>query len=125
MSDSRFDSGMATVAELFPDPSFVQKAVSKSPKEVKEDWDSMTISTVMGEIWSRPGLDKKYRAIATLSALTVLNRPSQLKVYIIAALNLGLSRQEISEAIMQMGIYGGFPSAIDGLKVAAEVFEEQ
>ena len=58
------------------------------------------------------------------AALTVLDKPEQLKAYIIGGLNTGLTREEVCETIFQMAIYGGFPAAIQGFATANEVFEE-
>ena len=76
-----------------------------------------------GDIYSRPGLDLRAREIATIAALTAMgNAAPQLKVHIEAGLNVGLSRDEIVEIIMQMAVYAGFPAALNGLFAAKEVF---
>jgi 4-carboxymuconolactone decarboxylase len=76
-----------------------------------------------GDIYSRPGLDLRAREIATIAALTALGNASpQLKVHIEAGLNVGLSRDEITEVIMQMAVYAGFPAAVNGLFAAKEIF---
>lgn len=123
MTDERFQQGLKTVSELFPPRDDGQNPRFTYPPEIADDWNNLSISTVMGDIWSRPGLAKNQRAIITIAALTVLDKPEQLKAYITAGLNLGVSRQEICEVIMQMAIYGGFPAAIQGLGIANEVFQ--
>jgi 4-carboxymuconolactone decarboxylase len=76
-----------------------------------------------GDIYCRPGLDLRAREIATIAALTALGNASpQLKVHIEAGLNVGLSREEITEVIMQMAVYAGFPAALNGLFAAKEIF---
>jgi 4-carboxymuconolactone decarboxylase len=76
-----------------------------------------------GDIYSRPGLTLQQRELATVAALTALGTAEpQLKVHIAAALNVGLSRTEIVETIMQMSLYAGFPAALNGLFAAKEVF---
>jgi 4-carboxymuconolactone decarboxylase len=76
-----------------------------------------------GDIYCRPGLDLRAREIATIAALTALGNASpQLKVHIEAGLNVGLSRDEITEVIMQMAVYAGFPAALNGLFAAKEIF---
>jgi 4-carboxymuconolactone decarboxylase len=79
-----------------------------------------------GQQYARPGLDLKSRYIATIAALTAIggHTSPQLKVNIRGALKAGLSEQEIGEIIWQMSLYGGFPSAINALNSALEVFEE-
>jgi len=77
-----------------------------------------------GEIMSRPGLDLKSREIATVAALTALGTAApQLKVHIGGMLNVGCTRQEVVEVILQMGIYAGFPAALNGIFAAEEVFK--
>lgn len=80
-----------------------------------------------GRQYARPGLPLRDRYIATIAALTALGgqtRP-QLKVNIAGGRKAGLSREEISETIWQMALYGGFPSAINALNAALEVFAEE
>ncbi len=72
---------------------------------------------------ARPGLDLRSREIATIAALAALgNAAPQLKVHIAAGLNVGLTRSEIVEILMQMAVYAGFPAALNGLFAAKEVF---
>ena len=123
MSDERFQQGLKTVGELFPPREGAPATGFAYPPEIAEDFGALSISTVMGDVWSRPGLPKPQRAMCTIAALTVMDKPEQLKAYITAALNLGVSRQEVCEVIMQMAIYGGFPAALQGLGIANEVFE--
>jgi 4-carboxymuconolactone decarboxylase len=89
------------------------------------DFATYLIEFPFGDIYSRPGLDLRAREIATVAALTALgNARPQLKVHINASLNVGLSRAEIVEVIMQIAVYAGFPAALNGLFAAKEVFAE-
>ena len=75
---------------------------------------------------SRPGLDKPTRQMATIAALTALGTATaQLKVHIHGALNVGCTPREITEVILQMAVYAGFPAAINGLVAARDVFRER
>ncbi|MGE0719205.1 MAG: 4-carboxymuconolactone decarboxylase [Alphaproteobacteria bacterium] len=78
-----------------------------------------------GEIWNRPGLDRRTRSFLNLGMLTALNRPHEVKLHIRGALNNGLTRQEIQEVILQAAIYCGVPAAIDTMRIATEVFKEE
>lgn len=90
---------------------------------IAPDFATYLIEFPFGDIYSRPGLDVRAREIATIAALTTLgNAPAQLKVHIEAGLNVGLSRTEICEILMQMAVYAGFPAALNGLFAAGEVF---
>lgn len=76
-----------------------------------------------GDIYARPGLGLRDREIATIAALAALGTaPAQLKVHIEGGLNVGLTRDEIVEILMQMAVYAGFPAALNGLFAAKEVF---
>ena len=81
------------------------------------------VEFAFGDIHARPGLDLKAHQLATIAALTALGTEvAQLKVHIAGALNVGCTREEIAEVIMQMAVYAGFPDALNGLAAAQEVF---
>ncbi len=100
--------------------------VIDSLKDIAPDFARLLIEFPFGDIYSRPGLDLKSREIAAIAALTALgNALPQLKVHIRGALNVGCTRQEVVEVIIQMAVYAGFPSALNGLFAAKEVFKER
>ena len=100
--------------------------VVESLKDIAPDFARLLIEFPFGDIYSRPGLDLKSREIAVVAALTALgNAVPQLKVHIHGALNVGCTRQEVVEVIMQMAVYAGFPAALNGLFAAKEVFKER
>jgi 4-carboxymuconolactone decarboxylase len=100
--------------------------VIDSLKDIAPDFARYLIEFPFGDIYSRAGLDLKSREIAVVAALTALgNATPQLKVHIHGALNVGCSRQEVVEVIMQMAVYAGFPAALNGLFAAKEVFRER
>ena len=77
-----------------------------------------------GEIWGRPGLDRKMRSIVTLSMLTGLNRPNQIRAHVKGAIANGVSKEELKELFLQAAIYCGVPAAVDSFRIAREVFQE-
>ena len=77
-----------------------------------------------GEIWGRPGLDKKTRSLLNLAMLSALNRPHEIKVHVKGALANGLTKNEIMEVFLQVAIYCGVPAAVDSFRIAREVFKE-
>jgi 4-carboxymuconolactone decarboxylase len=79
---------------------------------------------VWSKIWARPGLPRKSRSIANLAMLTALNRPHELKLHVKAALNNGLTKEEIGEVLLQAGIYCGVAAAEDSFRIASEAFSE-
>ena len=99
------------------------EAVVNSLRDIAPDFARYLIEFPFGDIYARPGLDLRSREIATIAALTALgNAAPQLKVHIAAGLNVGLTQEEITEVIMQMAVYAGFPAALNGLFAAKAVF---
>ncbi|MBI3524079.1 MAG: carboxymuconolactone decarboxylase family protein [Betaproteobacteria bacterium] len=93
--------------------------------DIAPDFAKLLIE-IFGDIYSRPQLALKSREIGVVAALTALgNATPQLKVHLHAALNVGCTREEIVEIIMQMAVYAGFPAALNGLFAAKEVFAER
>jgi 4-carboxymuconolactone decarboxylase len=122
MKETRYDRGLRKLSEIDGNAGV---RVIESLNDIAPDFARYLIEFPFGDIYSRQGLDLKYREIATVSALTALgNAQPQLKVHIRAALNVGCSKAEILEVIMQMAVYAGFPAALNGLFTAKEVFAE-
>ena len=97
-----------------------------APEEIRDDWGKMIVDTVLPlGVWSCEGLSPRDRSLITIAALTALYRPNELKLHVARGLENGLSRSEISEVIMHMAIYGGFPVAVEGMHIARDVFDEQ
>lgn len=101
-------------------------SVVESLRDIAPDFAGWILDFAYGDVMSRPGLDRRTRQFATVAALTALGtaRP-QLKVHLHGALNVGCKPAELVEAILQMAVYAGFPSTINGLEVAREVFQER
>jgi 4-carboxymuconolactone decarboxylase len=122
MDDERYLRGWAKLREV--DGEAGEKVI-ESLRDIAPDFARLIIEFPFGDIYSRPGLDLKARELAVVAALTAMgNAAPQLKVHIHAALNVGCTRQEIVEVIMQMAVYAGFPAALNGLFAAKEIFAE-
>ncbi len=94
--------------------------------EIAPDLGRLTIEFPYGDILGRPGLDLRSRQIATVAALTALgNAAPQLKAHIDMALNVGCTRDEVIEVIIQMAVYAGFPASLNGMTAAKEVFAQR
>jgi 4-carboxymuconolactone decarboxylase len=78
-----------------------------------------------GAVWGRDGLERKTRSMLNLAMISVLNRPHELRTHLRGALNNGVTRDEIREIFLQVGIYAGAPAAVDSFRAAREVFAEQ
>ena len=79
---------------------------------------------IIGKLYSRSVIPWKTRQLCAIAALSVLYRPAQLRGHLIYALQAGATKEEIGEAIVQVAVYGGFPAALEALKVARETIEE-
>lgn len=93
------------------------------PAEIREDFGGFVADAVLGGVWQRPGLSQRDRSLMTIAALTALDRPNELRMHLGLGLDNGLERAEICEIIMHMAIYGGFPVAVEGMRIAKETFE--
>ena len=87
-------------------------------------FQELALKYCWGEVWGRPGLDRKVRSIVNLAMLAAMAKPNELRVHIRGALTNGVTRQEIQEIFLQACIYCGVPTAGEAFKVAREVFEE-
>ena len=118
--ESRLDRGKRVLAEIDGEAGLNVVAALTG---IAPDFADYLFEFPFGDIYSRPGLDLRAREIATIAALTAMgNATPQLKVHIEAGLNVGLTREEITETIMQMAVYAGFPAAVIGLFAAKDVF---
>lgn len=120
--ENRYERGLAKLREIDGEAG---ERVLESLGGIAPDFARYLIEFPFGDIYSRPQLDLKSREIAVVAALTALgNAAPQLKVHIQGALNVGASRAEVVETIMQMAVYAGFPAALNGLTAAKEVFAQ-
>lgn len=121
--ESRYDRGLGKMRATFGPgiESALQGLAAASPDLVR-----CLVEFPFGDVYSRPGLDLKTREMLTVAALTVLGYPqAELKDHILGALNVGCTRDEILEIILQMAVYAGFPAALEAIKTAASVFGEK
>ncbi len=122
-NESRLERGKRALAEI--DGEAGHKVVA-ALADIAPDFATYLLEFPFGDIYSRPGLSLRDREIATVAALAAMGTATpQLKVHIEAALNVGLSQEEITEILMQMAVYAGFPAALNGLFAAKEVFSSR
>ncbi|WP_198087153.1 carboxymuconolactone decarboxylase family protein [Variovorax sp. E3] len=118
--NQRYARGLAKLQEIDGEGGV---KVVRSLADIAPDFARLLIEFPFGDIYSRPGLDLRAREIAVVAALTAMgNAAPQLKVHIQGALNVGVTRTEVIEIIMQMAVYAGFPAALNGITAAREVF---
>lgn len=88
------------------------------------DLEEYIIEFVGGEIWSRPGLDRRTKSLVTVAVLAALNRPLALEINLRGAINNGATKQEVVETLLHIAPYAGFPATWEGLLLAQKVFAE-
>lgn len=84
----------------------------------------LTDKVLYGDIWERPGLSKRDRSLATVSALVAMNRPDQLRSHLAIAKRNGVTEEELVETITHLAFYSGWPNAVSAIAVAKEVFKK-
>lgn len=123
MTTDRYQLGLAKLREI---DGHAGEAVIDALADIAPDFGRLLIEFAFGDIYARPALDLRTKEIAVVAALTAMgNATPQLKVHLNAALNVGVSREEIVETMMLMGVYAGFPAALNGLFAAKAVFAER
>ncbi len=121
-SADRFERGQQALSRLH---GHIGEGVMAALQDIAPDFARMIIEFPYGDIYSRGTLSPRDRQIATLASLTTLGYASkELRPHIQASLNVGCTRQEVIEVMMQMAVYAGFPAALNALMVAKEVFAE-
>jgi 4-carboxymuconolactone decarboxylase len=121
MTDDRYERGAARLAEI---DGAVGDAVISSLADLAPDLGRYIVEFGFGDIYSRPGIDLRTRELATVAALTAMgNARPQLEVHLAAALNVGATRTEIIEIIVQMSLYAGFPASLNAISALRTVLE--
>jgi 4-carboxymuconolactone decarboxylase len=123
MSDDAYDRGMEVRREVLGD-AHVDRA-TESATAFTADFQELITKYAWGEIWSRPGLDRKTRSCITLAALVALGREHELPLHVRAALRNGLTVDEIKEVLLHTAVYAGVPAANSAFAIAQQVLAEE
>ncbi|MEX8056942.1 4-carboxymuconolactone decarboxylase [Microbacterium sp. 16-032] len=115
----RHDQGM-TVRRAVLGDAHVERSIAATT-DLTADWQDFITRVAWGDVWSRPGLDRRSRSIAVLSSLIAHGHHEELAMHLRAALRNGLSVEEIREVILQSAIYSGVPAANSAFRIASEV----
>ncbi len=122
MDDELLARGREVQAQLWPQ---VREGTGDFPAaRLAPDFFRYVAETAFGQIWSRPGLAIRDRSLVTVAQLAALGRTDELRAHLAGARNVGISRDELVEVLMQTSIYAGVPAAVEALRVAAEVLGE-
>ena len=122
MDKQMFEKGLGIRREIFG--AELADKTWASADDFNRPFEELVNQYCFGEIWGRPGLDRKTRSIITLSMLTGLNRPNQIRAHVRGAITNGVSKKEIQELFLQAAIYCGVPAAVESFRIAKEVFQE-
>ena len=122
MTDDLFERGRAVRSDVVG-AEYVDKALAEAD-EFTQPLQDLVTRYCWGAVWTREGLSRKTRSLLNVVMLTVLNRPHELKIHVRGALRNGCTKVEIREALLQAGVYGGIPAAVDAFRIAKEVLAE-
>lgn len=123
MDNERYKKGMAIRREVLGD-AYVD-AAARTTNDFNRPFQELIGEYVWGTLWARPGIDRRTRAMINLGMLTALGRTEEVKIYLKASANIGVTRDDVREVLMQTAIYCGIPAALDSFRAAQEVFDEQ
>jgi 4-carboxymuconolactone decarboxylase len=123
VKSKRFEEGLAVRREVLG-AEYVDKAIAQAD-ELTQPLQELVTEYCWGAVWTRPGLPRKTRSLINLAMLTALNRPHEVRLHLRGALRNGCTKEEIMEVLLQSAIYCGVPAAIDSVRIAKEVFQEQ
>jgi 4-carboxymuconolactone decarboxylase len=117
-----YDKGMAVRREVLGN-AHVERTLSNKT-DFNGEFQDLITRYAWGEIWTRPGLPRHTRSLATLAMLVALDRGDELRLHLRASANNGVTRDEIKELLMQCAIYCGVPAANSAFHLAQEVFAD-
>ncbi|MBN9170477.1 MAG: 4-carboxymuconolactone decarboxylase [Microbacterium sp.] len=120
--EDRYDQGMAVRREVLSD-AHVDRAVA-STTELTADFQDFITRVAWGDVWSRPGLDRRSRSVAVITSMIAHGHHEELAMHLRAGLRNGLTVDEIKEVILQSAIYSGVPAANTAFRIASEVFAD-
>ena len=119
MQDDQYRRGLQTRREVMGD-DFVDRALASATPFTQPIQDHIS-RAAWGDVWQRPGLDRKTRSLITVAMLTALGKQHELKGHVRGALNNGATPAEIQEVLLHAAVYCGIPTAVEAFRTAAEV----
>ncbi|MGA2212734.1 MAG: carboxymuconolactone decarboxylase family protein [Bryobacteraceae bacterium] len=122
MEKEMFEKGLKIRREVLG-AEYVDNAL-KTADDFNRPLQELVTTYCWGEIWGRPGLDRKTRSMLNLAMISALNRPHEIKAHVKGAIHNGLTKNDIQEVFLQVAIYVGVPAAVDSFRLAREVFQD-
>jgi 4-carboxymuconolactone decarboxylase len=117
------ENGMRVRREVLGDAHVDRAEANKD--DFTADFQDFITRYAWGDVWSRPGLDRRTRSVATLAALVALRAENEIAMHVRAGLRNGLSADEIKEVILHTAIYAGLPAANAAFAIAQTVIAEE
>jgi len=122
MNKELYEQGLkvrrAVVGDAYVDASL------KSADDFSMPMQELVTQYCWGDVWSRPGLNRRSRSLLNLGMIAALNRNEELATHVRGAINNGLTKEEICEAFLQVAVYCGMPAGLTSFKVARQVFKD-
>ena len=122
MTDDRYEQGMAVRRAVLGDAHVDRAEARRSP--LTSDFQDYITRCAWGEVWTRPGLDRRTRSCITVAMLVALNRGEELAMHLRAALTNGVTVDELKEVLLQTAVYAGVPAANTAFRIAQRVLDE-
>lgn len=122
MSDERLERGMVVRRAVLGE-QHVERAQAATT-ELTRDFQELITRYAWGEVWSRPGLERKTRSMLTIAMMVALGRWDELRLHVRATRNTGVSRDELKEIFLMAAVYAGVPAANTAFHHAAEIYAE-
>jgi 4-carboxymuconolactone decarboxylase len=122
MNQDLFDRGLELRREVLG-AEYVDASIANAD-DFNRPMQELVTQFAWGEIWSRPGLDRRTRSLLNLAMITALNRPHELELHVRGAANNGVTVDEMREVFLQTAVYCGMPAALDSFRTARKVLKE-
>src|SRR5579859_800859 len=122
MGQDKFDKGLQLRKQVLG-ADYVERSMAGAD-EFSRPMQELSTEYCWGHVWTRPGLALRDRSLINLGMISALNRPHELKLHVKAALNNGVTREEIREVLLQVAVYCGVPAGMDSVRIAREAFAE-
>src|SRR6202023_40201 len=120
--DERYEAGLSVRRAVLGDAHVTRSLENRT--DLTTEFQNLITRYAWGEIWTRPGLPRKTRSMITLAMMVALNRADEFRLHLRAALNNGVTREEIKEVLLQTAIYCGVPAANSAFHLAEEILGE-
>ena len=117
-----FERGLAVRKEVLGHAHV--DAALRNATALDQEFQTFLTETAWGNVWSRPGLDRKTRSMLAIAMLAALGHHEELKLHIRATRNTGVSRDEVKEILLQTAIYAGVPAANSAFQDARSAYRQ-